>query len=127
MAEPATEAPSIPSVQVSSEEGVRTRERHGCRLAALVRLHLPALSRSSVAWVHDLSIAGIGCELLYPLEPGTKIIFLVRSPGDQHDIELPAEVMHATPADVFYRVGCRFAEPLAEDLFTVVLDKMRKL
>lgn len=123
----AESAPAESCDQAAPEEGARVQERHDCRLAALVRMHLPALGRSSVAWVHDLSVTGIGCELLYPLEPGTKIIFLVRAPGDQHDTELPAKVMHATPAEVFYRIGCHFAEPLAEDVFATVLEKMRKL
>src|SRR5256885_2237818 len=84
----------------------RTHLRHCCGTVTFARLSLPTAKGSLFAWVHDISETGIGLDVLNPLPAGVDLVFELKR-DKQKAIQVHAQVVHSTPTNAFYRLGCK--------------------
>jgi hypothetical protein len=120
---PAAIAQSAAPGQVPAEADQREHPRYGFGTITLTRLCVGATELSYFAWVHDISESGIGLDVVKPLGAGADIIFELKCTGERK-VRVYAQVVHATPAGPFYRLGCKFTRRLRPWVLRAILDKM---
>jgi hypothetical protein len=90
----------------------RAASRHVCQLANPARVS-GAGKLWRLAWVHDLSVTGIGLLLGEPVEAGAELDIEVLTPAVARTA-IRGRVAHATQRDDgSWLVGCTFLEPLS--------------
>ena len=92
----------------------RRAVRHRCYLMNLARVTAPGVE-PRLAWLQNLSAAGVGMLLESPLATGMLLeIKLLTAAG--MPLAVCGRVAHATQrADGGWLVGCAFAQPLGEE------------
>ncbi len=103
----------------------RVAPRHGCSLAALIQVVVPATGRRCFAWVHNISTSGVALDLRTPLDSGLEIVCKLKGLLPTEQYEMRAQVVHNRLCDGLHRAGCRFAVPFPEDHLEAVLRKLR--
>jgi hypothetical protein len=102
----------------------RVHQRRLCGIMIFTRLSLPGINNTAFAWIHDISESGIGLDVLGPLATGVELVFeLKREVG--RTIRIYAQVVHATHAGSFCRLGCRLTRPLRPMVLRDVLDLLK--
>lgn len=73
-------------------------------------------------WIIDLSLKGVGMQLVRPLTPGRHIALLIRSNDGSQSFELSALVMHCDRVPYGdWQIGCEFTTPLTPDELELLL------
>jgi hypothetical protein len=105
---------STDSIPMRDVPQVRRRAavRYRCHLATPARVAREGAEGHLLAWVHNLSHAGVGLLLGSPVDVGGILsIDLLTASGDR--IHIGARVAHATRRiDAQWLIGCEFLRPL---------------
>jgi hypothetical protein len=124
MAEPSIPVEAELTLFRSKLVGIKRRvsDRYRCALATSGKLYFPATGESTIAWVINLSVGGIGLNLSRTLEDGTELLIQLKVPEGNLVLKVPAHVVHTTPeVDGTYRIGCAFHEPISGDALDSLL------
>ena len=114
---------AVPTIPLNSSEHVRCRAQPRCRGAAPGPARISGLDRTwRLAWVYDLSRAGVGLLLGQPVEPGTELdIELLTQQAIVH-VAVRARVAHTTRReDGRWLVGCEFLTRLTGEELAALL------
>ena len=91
----------------------RCEPRHGCWQCPLVRLAIRPRFRSFKAFLQDVSASGIGFFLGSSLEPGTVLALQLKAGLPGTSLVRTAKVVHATPREGRWLIGCRLSPPFS--------------
>jgi hypothetical protein len=108
----------------SAQADQRAHRRHCCGTLMFTRLSLPGVNNSAFAWVHDISESGMGLDVLSPLTAGVGLVFELKRENSR-TIRVYAQVVHATLAGSFYRLGCRLTRPLRPSVLRDVMGLLK--
>ncbi len=107
-----TSPPAEPG-QETCAPNQRATIRYRCPPAAAGRVYLAEDLAFIRAWLHNLSTTGIGLVLNKPLHEGLLLTIQLRGTRQQKRFHLEARVVHSTPKDGAWLVGCQFVTPLS--------------
>ncbi|MBI2808916.1 MAG: PilZ domain-containing protein [Planctomycetes bacterium] len=94
----------------------RATIRYQCAPATVGRVFSADDQEFQRAWILDLSLKGIGMQLLRPLEPGQMIAVAIKSNDGKKTFDLSAHVMHChVNQQGECNVGCELTIPLTPD------------
>lgn len=98
------------------EANRRATVRYQCAPATAGRLYSGDAHEFQLAWVQDLSVAGVGLVVSRPLPAGTQVHIQLRA--DAHVFQLLGRVVHATEQPSGdWLIGCELVNRLTnEDL-----------
>ncbi len=99
----------------------RAAVRYHCGPAVMGRV-IAADQETRFAWMHNLSLRGIGLLVSRPLAAGAAVIIHLRGLETRTDYELAARVIHCTPElGGEWILGCEFREPLTAEVLDDLL------
>ncbi len=91
----------------------RSEPRRGCWPCLLVRLAIRPRFRSFKAYLRDVSASGIAFFLGSPLQPGTVLALQLKAGQPGTSLVRIARVVHATPREGRWLIGCRLSPPFS--------------
>ena len=103
-------------VKTASRGNRRATIRYRCAPATIGRVVVPGDQEFQLAWILDLSLRGIGMQLLSPVEPGRLIAISMKSSDGSKTFDLSAHVVrcNAAPHNEWY-IGCELTHPITDE------------
>ena len=94
----------------------RATIRYRCAPATVGKVYSTEDQEFQRAWIIDLSLKGLGMQLVRPIEQGRLIIVSLKSMDGARTFELPARVMYCNPVphNEWY-IGCELTTPITSD------------
>lgn len=92
----------------------RSAARHPCDNSPLIRLTVRPGLRTFRGLLWDVSRDGISFHLHRPLEKGSVLTLVVRGSAPGVSCSRSAHVVHSTPAEGLWLIGCRVSPPFGD-------------